>query len=133
MECRTLGLTFTDSLLINAYLCGISFRRMTLRNLDFSDADLGGVDFRDSVFENCSLRNANLKGARFQGTDLRGADLGGLRLSDAGLFRRMFHTALDKGVYLPPSPYETCFISTAHDNDSLDQTIGILSASLAAL
>ena len=87
VDCRTLGLTFTDSLLINAYLCGLSFRRTTLRNLDFSDADLGGADFRDSVFENCSLRNANLKGSRFQGADLRGADLGGLRLFDAGLFR----------------------------------------------
>jgi uncharacterized protein YjbI with pentapeptide repeats len=87
VECRTLGLTFTDSLLINAYLRGISFRRMTLRSLDLSDADLGGADFRDSVFENCSLRSANLKGSRFQGADLRGADLGGLRLFDAGLFR----------------------------------------------
>lgn len=85
--CRSLGLSFADSLLINADLRGISFRRLVLRTLDFSGADLGGVDFREAEFEACSLRDANLKGARFQGADLRGADLGGMRLFDAGLFR----------------------------------------------
>jgi len=66
-------------------------------------------------------------------TDKPVCDYAGALASDAGLFRRMFHTALDKGVYLPPSAYETCFISTAHDQDSLDRTIEILSASLMAL
>jgi glutamate-1-semialdehyde 2,1-aminomutase len=42
---------------------------------------------------------------------------------DAGMFRRFFHAMLDAGVYLPPSPYETCFISTVHDPGVLDRTI----------
>jgi glutamate-1-semialdehyde 2,1-aminomutase len=34
--------------------------------------------------------------------------------SDAGLFRRFFHAALERGVYLAPSPFEACFMSAAH-------------------
>ena len=34
--------------------------------------------------------------------------------SDADLFRRFFHAALERGVYLPPSPFEACFMSAAH-------------------
>lgn len=34
--------------------------------------------------------------------------------SDVNLFRRFFHAALDRGVYLAPSPFEACFMSAAH-------------------
>jgi len=34
--------------------------------------------------------------------------------SDLNLFRRFFHAALERGVYLPPSPFEACFMSAAH-------------------
>jgi glutamate-1-semialdehyde 2,1-aminomutase len=34
--------------------------------------------------------------------------------SDANLFRRFFHAALERGVYLAPSPFEACFMSAAH-------------------
>src|SRR5882672_1929008 len=34
--------------------------------------------------------------------------------SDRELFRRFFHAALDRGVYLAPSPFEACFMSAAH-------------------
>ena len=34
--------------------------------------------------------------------------------SDADLFRRFFHGALERGVYLAPSPFEACFMSAAH-------------------
>jgi glutamate-1-semialdehyde 2,1-aminomutase len=34
--------------------------------------------------------------------------------SDVNLFRRFFHAALDRGVYLAPSPFESCFMSAAH-------------------
>jgi glutamate-1-semialdehyde 2,1-aminomutase len=53
--------------------------------------------------------------------------------SDAKIFSHIFHTALDNGVYLPPSAYETCFISTAHDADAIDRTIEVLTAAIAAL
>ena len=36
------------------------------------------------------------------------------RASDVSLFRRFFHAALDRGVYLAPSAFEACFMSAAH-------------------
>ncbi len=34
-------------------------------------------------------------------------------------YRGFFHAALKNGVYLPPSPYEVCFLSMAHDDLTL--------------
>lgn len=48
-------------------------------------------------------------------------------------FRKIFHYALENGVYLPPSPFETCFLSTAHTREQLDQTTEILCDALRAL
>jgi glutamate-1-semialdehyde 2,1-aminomutase len=36
------------------------------------------------------------------------------KASDVNLFRRFFHAALDRGVYLAPSAFESCFMSAAH-------------------
>jgi glutamate-1-semialdehyde 2,1-aminomutase len=36
------------------------------------------------------------------------------KASDVNLFRRFFHAALERGVYLAPSPFEACFMSAAH-------------------
>jgi glutamate-1-semialdehyde 2,1-aminomutase len=40
----------------------------------------------------------------------------------ADQFRRFFHAAIDHGVYLPPSPFESCFVSTAHDDAIVEHT-----------
>jgi glutamate-1-semialdehyde 2,1-aminomutase len=39
--------------------------------------------------------------------------------SDGARYRRFFHRVLDGGVYLPPSPLETTFVSTAVDAGDL--------------
>jgi glutamate-1-semialdehyde 2,1-aminomutase len=39
--------------------------------------------------------------------------------SDVSLFRRFFHAALERGVYLAPSPFEACFMSAAHGDDEV--------------
>jgi glutamate-1-semialdehyde 2,1-aminomutase len=38
------------------------------------------------------------------------------KTSDAERFRRFFHAALERGVYLAPSPYEAAFMSAAHSD-----------------
>jgi len=43
----------------------------------------------------------------------------------AAAYARFFRHALDRGVYLPPSPYEVGFLSTAHTTEVLD---GVLAA-----
>jgi glutamate-1-semialdehyde 2,1-aminomutase len=40
-------------------------------------------------------------------------DLPGAQRSDRGRYARFFHAMLDHGVYLPPSPLESAFVSTA--------------------
>lgn len=53
--------------------------------------------------------------------------------SNTELFSKFFHYALGNGIYLPPSPYETCFLSTAHDAAALDQTITVLTQGIKRL
>ncbi len=38
-------------------------------------------------------------------------------------FARVFHRLLDTGVHLPPSPYETLFVSTAHSEREIALTV----------
>ena len=44
-------------------------------------------------------------------------------LSDRGMFNDFFHACLGRGVYLPPSPFEACFVSTAHVDEVLRRTV----------
>ena len=37
------------------------------------------------------------------------------------------------GVFLPPSPYESCFISTAHDEAALEKTVRVLCDALGKI
>lgn len=53
--------------------------------------------------------------------------------SETHHFKKLFHYALDHGVYLPPSAYETCFLSAAHTEGLIDQTLDVLTAGLRAL
>jgi glutamate-1-semialdehyde 2,1-aminomutase len=42
---------------------------------------------------------------------------------DTAAFSRFFAGMLDRGVVLPPSQYETWFLSTAHDDSCIEQTL----------
>jgi glutamate-1-semialdehyde 2,1-aminomutase len=53
-------------------------------------------------------------------------DYAGALTGDAKLFARFFHGCLDAGVYLPPSAYETAFISTAHEGAAIDRACEIM-------
>jgi glutamate-1-semialdehyde 2,1-aminomutase len=43
--------------------------------------------------------------------------------SDIDLFRKFFHAALDRGVYLAPSAFEAGFMSAAHGDREVDETL----------
>lgn len=53
--------------------------------------------------------------------------------SDPEPFRRIFREALDAGIFLPPSPYESAFISTAHDVEAVEKTATVLTAAITKL
>jgi glutamate-1-semialdehyde 2,1-aminomutase len=42
---------------------------------------------------------------------------------DTNMFAMFFGEMLDRGVVLPPSQFETWFVSTAHDEDCVQKTI----------
>lgn len=48
-------------------------------------------------------------------------------------FKKVFHYALEHGVYLPPSAYETCFLCSAHDGEQIDRAAEVLHAAIQAL
>ncbi|MBT4758124.1 MAG: glutamate-1-semialdehyde 2,1-aminomutase [Opitutae bacterium] len=53
--------------------------------------------------------------------------------SETQLFNKLFHYALENGVYLPPSGYETCFISTAHNGKDIERAAEVLAAGIKAM
>jgi len=41
---------------------------------------------------------------------------------DHGVFKRFFNHLFSRGIYFPPSPWEVCFLSSAHTKESLFYT-----------
>ena len=52
---------------------------------------------------------------------------------DQEAFKLYFHTMLENGVYLPPSQFETNFISYAHTDEDFAQTIAAAKKAFAAI
>ena len=53
--------------------------------------------------------------------------------SDAKVFGRFFHACLAGGVYLPPSAYESWFLSTAHEGAAIDRACEVISGAIKKL
>ena len=52
---------------------------------------------------------------------------------DMDLFKKFFWASLERGVYIAPSPYETGFISLAHNEDDIDETMEVFGQALATI
>lgn len=66
-------------------------------------------------------------------TPERVRDMPSALTSDAKLFAKFFRACLDGGVYLPPSAYESWFLSTAHEGAGIDRACEVVSASILSL
>lgn len=53
--------------------------------------------------------------------------------TDGELFRKFYHGMLERGIYLPPSPFETWFLAGTHSREMLDRTLEAASDSLKDL
>jgi glutamate-1-semialdehyde 2,1-aminomutase len=60
-------------------------------------------------------------------------DYAGALTGDAKVFARFFRACLEAGVYLPPSAYETAFISTAHEGAAIDRACAVMEKTILQL
>jgi glutamate-1-semialdehyde 2,1-aminomutase len=60
-------------------------------------------------------------------------DYASAKESDTARFGRFFHAMLDRGVYLPPAQFEAAFVSLAHTERDVDQTVHAAAEALKAV
>ena len=65
-------------------------------------------------------------------TDAPPTDFVSSKAADARAYAAFFHQMLDRGVALPPSPFEVLFPSLAHDKHELERTVDLAAAAAAA-
>ena len=56
-------------------------------------------------------------------TDQQVTDYGCAKKSDIQMFTAYFNELLKQGIFIPPSQFETCFLSTAHNGEDLKHTV----------
>ena len=56
-----------------------------------------------------------------------------LKTLDHALFKKFFTAMFQEGIYIPPSPYETWFVSSAHTEENLQKTADRIVAFLYTL
>ena len=66
-------------------------------------------------------------------TDKKITDYDSAKKSDTKIFSKYFNSMLQKGIYLPPSQFEACFVSAAHSIDDIKSTIKANYPSLKSL
>ncbi len=112
----------------------------TLRNLRSSDAytrlDALAGRLERGIHEVCVERGARLQVNRVGSmltlffTETPVVDFATARKSDTAHFSRFFRKMLDRGIYWPPSQFETAFVSTAHSESDIDRTVEAIGESL---
>ncbi|WP_288782267.1 glutamate-1-semialdehyde 2,1-aminomutase [uncultured Kocuria sp.] len=55
-----------------------------------------------------------------------------IKASESYRYSAFFHSMLDAGVYLAPSPFEAWFLSSAHDDAAMDRIVSALPAAARA-
>jgi len=66
-------------------------------------------------------------------TDTEVIDFNTANQTDQEFFRKFFHEMLKRGIYLPPSPFESWFLATTHTEEMLDNTIVAADDALGAI
>ncbi len=111
-----------------------------LRELDpYADLELKGARLREGILAVARERGLPLQVPQagsmfsffFAEEPVRTFD--DVLASDTAPFAKIFHHALGNGVFLPPSPFETCFLSTAHSETDIDRSVEVLGEALRQL
>jgi glutamate-1-semialdehyde 2,1-aminomutase len=110
-----------------AMAAGIAALELLGENPPYARLDALGRQMRDALSSACRAKGLDAQVPQagsmfcvfFAPEPVR--DYAGALKADARLFARFFHGCLDAGVYLPPSAFETAFISTAHEGAAIDR------------
>ena len=85
--------------------------------------------FADAETPLCVNRVGSMMTLFFNADEVTGWE--SVSASDREGFARFFHRMLDEGVYLPPSPFEAMFVSTAHTEPDIQATLAAARRALA--
>lgn len=66
-------------------------------------------------------------------TDREVTDFNSANTTDQDFFKAFFHQMLQRGIYLPPSPFESWFLAETHTERLLDDTVEAADASVEAV
>jgi glutamate-1-semialdehyde 2,1-aminomutase len=66
-------------------------------------------------------------------TDRSVTDYHSAKSADIRKYDKYFHSLLASRIFVPPSQFETCFLSTAHTEDELDTTLDAIGAAVKTL
>ncbi len=82
-----------------------------------------------------AMLTVNRVGSMITGFFCRGpvTDFATAKTSDTALFGRFFHAMLERGVYLPPAQFEAAFVSLAHTEADIDETVESAAEALLSL
>jgi glutamate-1-semialdehyde 2,1-aminomutase len=111
---------------------------------------IGAPGFFDTLSARCARLVAGLnEAARQAGVACCAQSVGGMaglymmaepptsfaqvQSQDVERFKRFYHLMLEDGIYLPPSPVEAFFFSSAHSDEDIDATLAAARKALAAV
>lgn len=95
----------------------------------YAESDRKGNMIRTGIQDILSDNNLDFKivglSSMFQlyFTDKEVYDYNSAKSADTEKFNQYFQTLLKKGVFIPPSQFECCFISSMHDNEDIQKTL----------
>lgn len=122
-----------------AMAAGIAALELLGETLPYQRLDALGRKVRDAIAGACRAKGLDAQVPQtgsmfcvfFTPTPVR--DFASALTGDARLFARFFRGCLDAGVYLPPSAYETAFISTAHEGPAIERACEVMGAVIRGL
>lgn len=66
-------------------------------------------------------------------TDQEVVDFNSANTTDQAMFKAFFHEMLKRGIYLPPSPFESWFLANSLTQDMIDKTVAAADKSVEAV
>lgn len=107
-------------------------------NTVYSQLDKTGTRLRESIVESAESLDLNVQvngvGSMFQVffTSDPVNDYESAKTSNPAAYQKYFHSLLGSHVFVPPSQLETCFLSTSHTTEQIEETADAIGKALKA-